>query len=144
MAEDQGKATDSGADEPVPEVADATSTGPADVAQDTADSPLVTEAERIAAKVASERPVRKAGAEGKGRATPKQARATATDEHKRVGPITFVKQSIEELKKVNWPTLDTWQQYFIVVLVFVVIIIAFVGLLDLGFGAALLKIFGNA
>ena len=105
---------------------------------------LVTEAEQIAAKVASARPVRKTEPEIKGRATPKQERAVRTDERPRVGPITFVKQSVEELKKVNWPSLDQWQQYFIVVLVFVLIVIAYVGLLDLGFGALLLKIFGDA
>ena len=110
---------------------------------DSADE-LLTEAEQIAATVASARPVRKTEAEAKGRATPKQERATKTDERPRVGPITFVQQSIDELKKVNWPSLDQWQQYFIVVLVFVLVIIAYVGLLDLGLGYVLLKIFGDA
>ena len=47
-----------------------------------------------------------------------------------------------ELKKVIWPTGLQVRQYFVVVLVFVLFIIAYVGLLDLGFGALLLRLLG--
>ena len=78
----------------------------------------------------------------KGRATRKQRQATTEERRKRTTPVEFVRESIEELRKVIWPTLSQLQQYFIVVLVFVLVVIAFVGALDLLFGWALLKIFG--
>jgi preprotein translocase subunit SecE len=107
------------------------------------DDPAVAEAEAIAEQVASSRPVRKTAVETKkGRATPKQRRAGADEEEKRTGPIEFISQCIKELKEVNWPTLNQWQQYFWVVLVFVLFVITYVSLLDLGIGAGLLAIFG--
>lgn len=60
----------------------------------------------------------------------------------RVGPITFIKQSIAELKKVRWANPDEVFQYFVVVLVFVVFIVAFVSLLDLAFSAGIFRLFG--
>jgi preprotein translocase subunit SecE len=107
--------------------------------------PSVAEAEAIAEQVASSRPVRKGTATApakKDTATRKQREALAGEEEKRTGPIQFVAQSIEELKKVNWPTLNQWQQYFWVVLVFVLVMIAYIGVLDFGIGAGLLAIFG--
>ena len=149
MAQDPDKATGEGADVPVPEGTEASDLESVD---ETAEALLaeadLTEAEELAQEVAKARPVRKATAtdtiddEGKGRPTPKQQRQTTKTEQTRTGPIQFVKESIEELRKVNWPTFDTWQQYFIVVLIFVLIIIAIVSLLDLFFGWALLAIFG--
>ncbi|WP_245581267.1 preprotein translocase subunit SecE [Propionicicella superfundia] len=62
---------------------------------------------------------------------------------RRTGPVQFTRESVGELKKVVWPTLPQLRQYFIVVLLFVVLIIAYVGLLDLGFGAGLLWLFGR-
>lgn len=47
-----------------------------------------------------------------------------------------------ELKKVVWPTSSQLQQYFVVVLVFVLIMIAIVAALDLGFGTLMLKFLG--
>ena len=41
-----------------------------------------------------------------------------------------------------WPTWSQVTSYFWAVLVFVLVIIAYVSLLDLGLGAALLKLFG--
>ena len=41
-----------------------------------------------------------------------------------------------------WPTRLQMQTYFVVVLVFVLFVIALVGLLDFGLGWALLRIFG--
>ncbi|OYN95649.1 preprotein translocase subunit SecE [Enemella evansiae] len=69
-----------------------------------------------------------------------QDRAAATKE--RTTPAAFVRESTTELRKVVWPTGTQVQQYFVVVLVFVLFIIAFVSLLDLGFGWLVLKAFG--
>ncbi|EEJ54846.1 preprotein translocase subunit SecE [Mobiluncus mulieris] len=47
----------------------------------------------------------------------------------------FIRQVIDEMKKVVYPTGEELKRYFIVVIVFVGIIMALVGLVDLGFGA---------
>ncbi|MGK2308982.1 preprotein translocase subunit SecE [Cutibacterium sp. V970] len=62
---------------------------------------------------------------------------------KRTGPVTFTKQSVAELRKVKWPTGDELGQYFLVVLVFVLLIIAYVSGLDVLFGWIIIKLFGN-
>ncbi len=75
----------------------------------------------------------------KDKATPKQRRDAV--EHQRTGPVTFVKQSVAELRKVVYPTGSQLGNYFVVVLIFVLFIIAYVSLLDLGIGAAIFRIF---
>lgn len=47
----------------------------------------------------------------------------------------FVRQVIDEMKKVVYPTGEELKRYFVVVIVFVAIIMALVGVVDLGFGA---------
>lgn len=105
----------------------------------------LSEAEQVAAAAAGARPARKQVAEptagGKGHATPKRT-TPGEREHKRATPAQFVREVIAELKKVVWPTWDQLRQYFLVVLVFVLIMIAIVFALDLGFGAAILKWLG--
>ena len=59
----------------------------------------------------------------------------------RTTPVKFVRQSVGELRKVVYPTGEQLIKYFVVVLVFVLFIIAYVSLLDLGLGAAIFKIF---
>jgi len=81
----------------------------------------------------------KAGREAKGRPTPSQRRGPAKKE--RTGPVQFVRESIGELRKVVYPTGQQVLQYFVVVLVFVLFVIAYVSLLDLGLGTAIFKIF---
>ncbi len=76
--------------------------------------------------------------------TPKGSPTTKRDQpvkRERTSPVKFVKQSIGELRKVVYPTGEQLIKYFVVVLVFVLFIIAYVSLLDLGFGAAIFKIF---
>jgi preprotein translocase subunit SecE len=105
----------------------------------------LTEEEQVAIAAAGARPARKTAvveAAAKGRATPKRRRNTTTEEHRRTTPVDFVRESVAELKKVVWPTPSQLQQYFVVVLVFVLIMIGIVSALDLGFGTLLLKIFG--
>jgi preprotein translocase subunit SecE len=75
----------------------------------------------------------------KEKATPKQKHSP--DKQRRTGPVTFVKESVGELRKVVYPTGQQLINYFVVVLIFVLFIIALVSLLDLGFGAAIIRIF---
>ena len=114
------------------------------VAPDDPTNGAATEAEQVAAAAAGARPARKKAVEapsGKGHATPRQT-IPGEREHKRATPAQFVREVVAELKKVVWPTWDQLRQYFVVVLVFVLIMIAIVLGLDLAFGAAILKWLG--
>jgi preprotein translocase subunit SecE len=76
--------------------------------------------------------------------TPKTAPTAKRDQPvkpERTTPLKFVRQSVGELRKVVYPTGQQLINYFIVVLVFVLFVIAYVSLLDLGFGAAIFRIF---
>lgn len=59
----------------------------------------------------------------------------------RTSPITFYRQVIAELRKVVWPTRPQVVNYFFVVLVFVLIMMAIVAGLDFGLGRAMFAIF---
>jgi preprotein translocase subunit SecE len=59
----------------------------------------------------------------------------------RTSPATFYRQVVAELRKVVWPTQQQLITYFWVVLVFVLVVMSFVALLDLGFGKAVFAIF---
>jgi len=61
----------------------------------------------------------------------------------RTSPITFYRQIIAELRKVVWPSQQQLVTYFLVVMVFVLVMIAYVSLLDLGFGKAVFALFGE-
>jgi preprotein translocase subunit SecE len=61
----------------------------------------------------------------------------------RTSPVTFYRQIVAELRKVVWPTQQQLVTYLIVVLVFVTAMIAYVSLLDLGFGKAVFALFGG-
>ena len=74
----------------------------------------------------------------KSKPTPKRDDAHNTVVAKRTTPVQFVKQSAGELKKVVWPSASTTQQYFFVVLVFVLFVMFFVAGLDALFGWLLL------
>ncbi len=76
--------------------------------------------------------------------TPQAASTGKRDQpvrRERTTPLKFVRQSVGELRKVVYPTGQQLINYFIVVLVFVLFVIAYVSLLDLGFGAAIFRIF---
>lgn len=60
----------------------------------------------------------------------------------RTTPARFVRQSVDELKKVSWPTWPEVQQLFWVVLILVLFVIAFVVSLDTLLGWGLLQLFG--
>ena len=81
---------------------------------------------------------------GRSGRAPKGAPTTKRDQQvkpERTGPVKFVRQSIGELRKVVYPTGQQLINYFVVVLVFVLFVIAYVSLLDLGLGWAIFKIF---
>ncbi len=102
---------------------------------DGADVPVTTRPARKTASTTA--PTRKATK------TPSRKEATATTGARSFpNPVRFVRESVAELRKVVWPTGAQVRQYFVVVLVFVLFIIVFVGLLDFGLGWALLKLLG--
>ncbi|WP_395657180.1 preprotein translocase subunit SecE [Nocardioides sp.] len=63
--------------------------------------------------------------------------------HKRTSIPVFYRQVIAELRKVVYPTQEQLVTYFIVVMVFVVAMMAFVSALDLGFGKLVFKVFAG-
>jgi preprotein translocase subunit SecE len=86
----------------------------------------------------------KTARDGRTGRAPKGAPTTKRDrpvKPERTTPIKFVRQSIGELRKVVYPTGQQLINYFVVVLVFVLFVIAYVSLLDLGLGWAIFKIF---
>ena len=73
---------------------------------------------------------------------PTARRDSAPARERRTTPPQFVRQSVGELRKVVYPTGAQLGNYFVVVLVFVLFIIAFVSLIDLGLGQVVFKVFG--
>jgi preprotein translocase subunit SecE len=57
-------------------------------------------------------------------------------------PTRFVRESISELRKVLWPSRNELVTYSIVVIVFVVIMVAIVAGLDIGFAKLVVELFG--
>jgi preprotein translocase subunit SecE len=101
----------------------------------------VLEPAGVAAKSAGSRAGARGGAPAR---TPKTAATAKRDQpvkRERTTPLKFIRQSIGELRKVVYPTSQQLINYFIVVLVFVLFVIAYVSLLDLGLGAAIFRIF---
>ena len=62
---------------------------------------------------------------------------------KRTKPREFVKEVRAELRKVAWPTRPEVINYSIIVFVALVVLMAFVGALDYGFGEFVLKLFND-
>ena len=56
---------------------------------------------------------------------------------------TFYRQVVAELRKVVYPTQEQLVTYFLVVMVFVIFMMAFVSVLDLGFGKLTFAVFGG-
>ena len=57
-------------------------------------------------------------------------------------PTRFVRESVSEMRKVLWPSRSELVTYSIVVIVFVVIMVAIVAGLDIGFAKLVLVLFG--
>jgi preprotein translocase subunit SecE len=70
------------------------------------------------------------------------SRSVSSSSDKRTSPITFYRQVVAELRKVVWPTQQELITYFVVIMVFVVAIMTFISLLDLGFGKLVFAVFG--
>lgn len=62
---------------------------------------------------------------------------------RRTGVLLFLRQVVEELRKVVWPTRRDLLSYTGVVLVFVVVMMLFVSALDYGIGKLVLLVFGS-
>ena len=60
---------------------------------------------------------------------------------KRTSLPTFYRQVVAELRKVVYPTREQLVTYFAVVMVFVIVMMALVSALDLGFGKLAFEIF---
>jgi preprotein translocase subunit SecE len=60
---------------------------------------------------------------------------------KRTSIPTFYRQVVAELRKVVWPTQEQLVTYFLVVMLFVMFMMAFVSVLDLAFGKLVFAIF---
>ena len=61
----------------------------------------------------------------------------------RTGLLRFLRQVVQELRKVVWPTRRELFSYTGVVLVFVVVMMLFVSALDYGIGKLVLLVFGS-
>ncbi len=57
--------------------------------------------------------------------------------------VRFLREVVAELRKVIWPTRKQLVNYTAVVLVFLVVMVTFVALLDMGFGRVIFYVFGN-
>ncbi|MEO9137539.1 MAG: preprotein translocase subunit SecE [Jatrophihabitans sp.] len=57
-------------------------------------------------------------------------------------PTRFVRESVSEMRKVLWPSRSELVTYSIIVIVFVVVMVAFVAGLDLGLAKLVIQIFG--
>jgi preprotein translocase subunit SecE len=68
-------------------------------------------------------------------------RGGGPERDKRTSLPTFYRQVVAELRKVVWPTQEQLVTYFFVVMTFVLVMIAIVAGLDLGFGKLAFAIF---
>jgi len=83
-------------------------------------------------------------AEGNPRAQRRQApQPAAAQREKRLGPGEYAREVRAELRKVAWPTRPEVINYSIIVFVAVVVLTAFVGFLDYGFGEFVLRLFDD-
>jgi preprotein translocase subunit SecE len=74
---------------------------------------------------------------------PRNERDQGREADKRTSVPTFYRQVVAELRKVVWPTQEQLITYFFVVMVFVLVMIAIVAALDLGFGKLSFWVFGG-
>jgi preprotein translocase subunit SecE len=78
-----------------------------------------------------------------GKGHPTRARnATAAKTAAPARLVRFLREVLSELSKVIWPSRRELVVYTAVVLVFVSFMVAFVALLDMGLGRAVLAVFG--
>ena len=74
---------------------------------------------------------------------PRPTTPRPTEREKRTKPGEFVKEVRGELRKVAWPTRQETLNYSLIVFVALVILMAFVGLMDYAFGEFVLRLFNT-
>lgn len=116
---------------------------------DTVDEDALSE-DALGEEAADEEPVPRARSGGgtatKARPKAEGARPVRRDTERvnvfsRIG--RFFREVVAELRKVIWPTRKELLTYTAVVIVFVAVMLAIVGLLDYGFARVVLWVFGN-
>ena len=75
--------------------------------------------------------------------TPRRGGASAAPGKRRISVALFIRQVIAELRKVVRPTRSELITYTTVVMVFVVVVMAYVSALDIGLGKLVLLVFGG-
>ena len=142
MAEhDETESTPSDADAvPGPDSVEQVPTGP-DPDTDPESAPAKREPATVGARSGSSARPRGGVVTTSAKGAPTARRDSAPVRERRTTPPQFVRQSVGELRKVVYPTGAQLGNYFVVVLVFVLFIIAFVSLIDLGLGQVVFKVF---
>ncbi len=62
----------------------------------------------------------------------KDGKPTNPDKKKRKSVAQFLRETVNEVKKVTWPSGKEWINHTVVVTVFVIVMTVVVGLIDLG------------
>ncbi|MGH4024187.1 MAG: preprotein translocase subunit SecE [Pseudonocardiaceae bacterium] len=114
--------------------------GPADEAAG-APQPASAAARRERSADRASHPATRPGTAGKDHPTRPRG-GTDTKASPPARALRFLREVVAELRKVIWPTRKQLVTYTAVVLVFVSIMVAYVALLDLGFGKAVFYVFG--
>ena len=70
-----------------------------------------------------------------------EPRPTGRPQSDRATPTQFLREVRGELRKVAWPSRSEVVNYSVIVLFTVVILTAYIALLDFGFGEAIFKLF---
>ncbi|HEX6074787.1 MAG TPA: preprotein translocase subunit SecE [Micromonosporaceae bacterium] len=83
----------------------------------------------------------------KAKTKPGKGKADKPEASRRVGPVgrltRFIREVFAELRKVIWPTRKELLTYTVVVVFFVAVMLAIIGLLDVAFARAMLWVFGS-
>ena len=74
---------------------------------------------------------------------PAAPRSQETPKDKRSTPAEFLREVRGELRKVAWPTRSEIINYSIIVLVAVIVLTAFIALVDFGVSEFVLKLYGE-
>ena len=75
--------------------------------------------------------------------SPRRSRSASARPARRFDPALFLRQVVAELRKVVRPTRTELITYTSVVMVFVVVVMAFVSALDISLGKLVLLVFGG-
>ena len=111
-----------------------------DVAADKGDDDAATPTGRAGRRGSAERSAAvPTGKAGRGNTAVADRVRTDADEpedtrSRRANPVTYLRQVVEELRKVIWPTRSQWFTYTIVVFLFLVFMTALVAGVDYGSG----------